>query len=95
MQGRNLDVAKTFFEEACLEGLLYVVFAVNDEEGFDFLGILAGEELAEVIDIAVSAHAADAAYFGVDFMEDAEDMDFFGAGHQAAAQRMGFAIPYH
>ena len=95
VQRRDLDVAETFFEETRLEGLLYVILAVNDEKGFDFLRVLAGEELKQIIDISVCAHAADAAYFCVDFVKDAEDMDLFCAGHQAAAKRMGFAISHH
>lgn len=85
VQRRDLDVSETFFEETCLEGLLYVIFPVNDEEGPDFLGILAGEELKQIVNVSVCAHAADAAYFCVNFVENAEDMDLFDAGHQSAA----------
>ena len=95
VQRRDLDVVETLFQETCLEGLLHVIFAVNDEEGLDFLRVLAGEELKQIINVSVCAHAADAAYFRVDFVKDAEDMYLFDAGHQAATQRMGFAIPYH
>ena len=94
MEFRDLDVGETFFLEACFEGLLYIVFAVDDEEGFDLFWILAGEELREVFVVAVGAHAADAAYFRIDLVEDAEDMYLFGSGYQSASERMGFAIAY-
>ncbi len=48
--------------------------------------------MGEVFVVAVGAHAADAADLGVDFVEDAEDMYLFGAGHEAAAEGMGFAV---
>ncbi len=84
VQRGDLDVVEAFFEETRLEGLLYVIFAVDDEEDFDFLRVLAGEELAQIFKVSMCAHAADAAYFCVDFVKDAEDMDLFCAGHQAA-----------
>jgi len=82
VQRRDFDVVETFFEETCLEGLLYVVLPMDDEEGSDFLRVLAGEELAQILKVSVCAHTADAAYFCMDFVENTEDMDLFGAGHQ-------------
>ena len=83
VQRRDLDVVETFFEKTRLEGLLYIILAMDDEEGPDFLRVLAGEELAQILKVSVCAHAADAAYFCMYFVENAEDMDLFGAGHQA------------
>jgi hypothetical protein len=40
----------------------------------------------------VSAHAADAADLGVDFVEDAENVNFLCAGHEAAAEGTGFTV---
>src|ERR1700722_5702895 len=75
----DLHIRKTFFEQAVFEGLLYIVFAVDDEDGLYFLGVLAGEELQEVNIVAVGAHAADAADFGMDLVKDAEDVYFLCA----------------
>jgi len=88
----DADVGEAFFEEAGLKGLLDVVFAVNDKQGADLFGVLAGEELAEVFVVAVGAHAADAADLGVDLVADAEDVDLLRTGHEAAAEGMGFAV---
>jgi hypothetical protein len=82
----NANVGEAFLLQAYLEGLLNVVFAVNDEEGFHLLWILAGEELAEVFVVTMGTHAADAADFGVDFMMYTKDVDFFCTGHEAAAE---------
>jgi hypothetical protein len=92
MQLGNLDVGKAFPDQAVAEGLLDIVFAVDDEEGLYLSGVLASEELGEVFVVAVGAHAADAADLGVDFVEDAENMYLFCAGHEAAAEGMGFAV---
>ena len=94
VQLRYLHVGKSFMDQSIPECLLYLIFPVDDKELGYLFWVLAGEELAEVFVISMGAHAADAAYLGVDLMEDAEDMDFFGSGHQAAAQGTGFAIPY-
>ena len=92
MQLRNLHVGKTFFEQPIPEGLLDVVFAMDDEESLHLLRVLAGKELGEVFVVAVGAHAADAADLGMDFVEDAENVDLLCAGHEPAAQGVRLAI---
>src|ERR1700743_3050838 len=92
MQFGYLDVGKSFLQQPLLKCLLYLVFSVYDKKRFYFGRVLAGEELAEVVIIPVCAHAADTADFRVDFVEDAEDMDFLGSCHQPAAKRAWFAI---
>src|SRR5579863_6456317 len=94
MQFGDLDVGEAFFDQAVAESLLDVVFAVNDKDPFDLPGFLAGEKLGKVFVIAVSAHAADAADFGVYFMDDSENMHLFGIGDEAATEGVGFAIAH-
>src|SRR5882757_8718247 len=95
MQLRDLNVVKAFAHQPIPEGLLDLVFSMDDEEPFNLFRVLAGKELAEIFIIAMGAHAADTAYFGIHLMQHTKDMHFFGAGHQAASQATGFAIPYH
>lgn len=92
MEFGDLHVGETYFIKAGFEGLLYVVFAVDDEDRLYFSGILAGEKFDEVFIIAMGAHAADAADFRMDFVKDAEDMYFFCACHKTAAEGVGFTV---
>ncbi len=42
MELGNLHVGQTFFQQPAAEGLLHVVFAVDDEECLYFFSVLAG-----------------------------------------------------
>ena len=91
----NFHIHQTFFHQAALEGDLYIVFTMDKKKFFHLLQILAGQPLAEVLVVAVGAHAPDRPDLGVHLVLDAEDPHLFLAGHQTASQRIGLAITGH
>lgn len=83
---RNLHIHEPFPEQPLFEILLHFVFAVNEEEFFNGLRILAGEPLTHIFIVAVRAHTPDHTHFGMHFMLDAENTYFPVPGQQPAAQ---------
>ena len=65
---RNFYVQEPLFDQALLEGLLDLIFTVDDKEFLYLLGILAGQELAQILVIAMSAHASDHTHVSMNFM---------------------------
>src|ERR1700756_4011027 len=92
MEFGDVDGREAFIYEPIPEGLLDVIFAMDDKDGFDLFGILAGKKLQQVFIVTVGAHAPDASDLRVDFVRDAVDVHLLCAGHKAAAEGTRFTI---